>query len=285
MPKKAEGGENPPKAGRQAKRQAAPAAAAAADNGAGPSNENPPAKRPRGRPPKAVSVEPLAPEPAATTAARRLRKAADVSQPASENPTNIKAVPTKARGVSRRKRSRSSSTTTINDTASEPPKRRNARRKVSRGRSRSSSRGRHGGHARKARGPASSATQVGEEPPQNEEAQQEPPPCAVYLFVVGHEHALEARQEASPRPQSRVLQPPRKACEGEEGFESPIFNDAWEAQEGRQDHKEPEAKVEHEAGARIEALVPAARCVANPENAKNFPAIYVKLVLGPSTVL
>ncbi|KAL1422864.1 hypothetical protein MTO96_000443 [Rhipicephalus appendiculatus] len=91
MPKKAEGDENPPKAGRQAKRQAA--AVAAADNGAGPSKEDPAAKRPRGRPPKTVSVEPLAPEPVATTAARKLRKAADVSQPASENPTNIKACP------------------------------------------------------------------------------------------------------------------------------------------------------------------------------------------------
>ncbi|KAL1424439.1 hypothetical protein MTO96_020223 [Rhipicephalus appendiculatus] len=104
MPKKkAEGDEKPPKAGRQSKRQAT---AAAADDGAGPSSEAPPAKRPRGRPPKAVSVEPLAPEPVATTAARKLRKAADVSQPASENPANIKAVPTKARRVSRRKRSK-----------------------------------------------------------------------------------------------------------------------------------------------------------------------------------
>ncbi|KAL1424441.1 hypothetical protein MTO96_020225 [Rhipicephalus appendiculatus] len=116
MPKKAEGDENPPKAGRQAKRQAAPTAAAD-DHAAGPSNEAPPAKRPRGRPPKAVSVEPLAPEPVATTVVRKLRKKADASQPANENPTNIKAVPTKARRVSRRKRSRSSSTTTINDTA------------------------------------------------------------------------------------------------------------------------------------------------------------------------
>ncbi|XP_049267478.1 collagen alpha-2(I) chain-like [Rhipicephalus sanguineus] len=53
-----------PKAGR-AKRQAA-----AADNAAGPSNEAPAAKRPRGRPPKAVSVEPLAPKPIATTVGR-----------------------------------------------------------------------------------------------------------------------------------------------------------------------------------------------------------------------
>ncbi|KAL1424445.1 hypothetical protein MTO96_020229 [Rhipicephalus appendiculatus] len=89
MPKKAEGDENPPKAGRQAKRQAA----AADDHAAGPSNEAPPAKRPRGRPPKAVSVEPLAPKPVTTTAVRKLGKKADESQPASEDPSRGKAFP------------------------------------------------------------------------------------------------------------------------------------------------------------------------------------------------
>ncbi|KAL3183055.1 hypothetical protein MRX96_006838 [Rhipicephalus microplus] len=58
MPKKqAEVDENPSKAGRQAKRQTADAA----DNG--PTSEAPAAKRPRGRPRKAVATEPLAPKP------------------------------------------------------------------------------------------------------------------------------------------------------------------------------------------------------------------------------
>ncbi|KAH7984044.1 hypothetical protein HPB52_016513 [Rhipicephalus sanguineus] len=115
----------------------------------------PAAKRPRGRPPKAVSVEPLAPKP---TAARKTRKVEDAAQPATETPSNSKAVPTKAQRVSRRKRSRSSSPSSTVDTASDAPKRRSARRKVSRGRSRHSSRSRHGGRARKGRSRQSSAS-------------------------------------------------------------------------------------------------------------------------------
>ncbi|XP_037503615.2 uncharacterized protein LOC119378613 [Rhipicephalus sanguineus] len=67
--------EDPPEAGR-VRRQAATAAtaAAAADDVPGPSTETPAAKRPRGRPPKAVSVEPIAPKP---TAARKSRKTFD----------------------------------------------------------------------------------------------------------------------------------------------------------------------------------------------------------------
>ncbi|KAH7972938.1 hypothetical protein HPB52_019130 [Rhipicephalus sanguineus] len=94
-------GQRPPtvraNAGR-AKRQAA-----ADDSAAGPSNDAPAAKRPRGRPPKGVSVEPLAPKPVTTTAARKLRKAADATQPASEIPSTTKAGATKAPRVSRRK--------------------------------------------------------------------------------------------------------------------------------------------------------------------------------------
>ncbi|KAL3210363.1 hypothetical protein MRX96_008879 [Rhipicephalus microplus] len=59
LPKKqAEADENPPTAGWPAKRQAADAVA---DNGTGPSSKAPAAKRPCGRPRKAVAVEPLAP--------------------------------------------------------------------------------------------------------------------------------------------------------------------------------------------------------------------------------
>ncbi|KAL1414875.1 hypothetical protein MTO96_007135 [Rhipicephalus appendiculatus] len=69
--KQAEVKHGPRKSGRAKHR------AYADDNAAGPSNEASPSKRPRGRPPKGVSVEPLAPKPSATTAARKLRKAAD----------------------------------------------------------------------------------------------------------------------------------------------------------------------------------------------------------------
>ncbi|KAL1433209.1 hypothetical protein MTO96_012794 [Rhipicephalus appendiculatus] len=121
MPRKqAEGDEDRPKAGRQVKSQAG----AAADNAAGPSNEDPAAKRPRGRPPKAVSEEPLAPKPIATTAVRKLRKKADVSHPANENPSTGKAVDTKAPRKSRRKRSRSSFPSISSDTASQSAERR-----------------------------------------------------------------------------------------------------------------------------------------------------------------
>ncbi|KAH7984455.1 hypothetical protein HPB52_020984 [Rhipicephalus sanguineus] len=122
MPKKQEDGkEDPPKAGR-AKPQAA-------DDAPGPSTETPAAKRPRGRPPKAVSVDPLAPIPIAATAARKLRKAEDVAQPETESPSTSKAVPTKARRLSPRKRPRSSSSSGTVDTASDAPKRRRAKRR------------------------------------------------------------------------------------------------------------------------------------------------------------
>ncbi|XP_037520790.1 uncharacterized protein LOC119397437 [Rhipicephalus sanguineus] len=81
--KQAEVDDCAPKAGR-AKREAAAAA--------GRSNEASAAKRPRGRPHKGVSVEPPAPKPIATTAARKLRKVEDqlilhvkVLQPASQS--------------------------------------------------------------------------------------------------------------------------------------------------------------------------------------------------------
>ncbi|KAH7985469.1 hypothetical protein HPB52_025616 [Rhipicephalus sanguineus] len=120
--------EDPPEAGR-VRRQAATAAtaAAAADDVPGPSTETPAAKRPRGRPPKAVSVEPIAPKP---TAARKSRKVEDAAQPATETPSTSKAVPTKARRVSRKKRSRSSSPSSTVDTASDAPRRRGARRRT-----------------------------------------------------------------------------------------------------------------------------------------------------------
>ncbi|XP_037526881.1 histone H1, gonadal-like [Rhipicephalus sanguineus] len=125
MPKKeAEANRGPPKAGR-GKRQVA-----ADDDAAGPSNEATAAKRSRGRPPKVVSVEPLAPKPIATTAARKSRKAVQATQPESENPSAGKAVATRAPRVRRAKRSRSSSASSNNDTASEAPKRRSTKRKA-----------------------------------------------------------------------------------------------------------------------------------------------------------
>ncbi|KAL1435217.1 hypothetical protein MTO96_011139 [Rhipicephalus appendiculatus] len=120
--KQAEADQVPPK-GRRAKRQSA-----ADDSTASRSYEAPAAKRPLGRPPKGVSVELLAPKPIATTAARKLRKAADATPPSSENPSTSDAAATKAPIVSRRKRSRSSSTSTIHDTPSEVPKHRSAKR-------------------------------------------------------------------------------------------------------------------------------------------------------------
>ncbi|XP_037508390.2 histone H1.0-like [Rhipicephalus sanguineus] len=124
MPKKQEEGKEDPPNVERAQRQAA-----ADENAAGTSNEAPAPKRPRGRPPKAVPVEPIAPKPIATTAARKLRKTADATEPASENPFTSKAVKPKAPRVSRRKRSRSSSASSANDTASEAPMRRSARRR------------------------------------------------------------------------------------------------------------------------------------------------------------
>ncbi|XP_037508392.1 translation initiation factor IF-2-like [Rhipicephalus sanguineus] len=168
--KKAEGTTDPPKAAERAKRQAA-----VAGSGACPSNEAPAPKRPRGRPPKAVSVAPLAPKPVATTAARKLRKAAKATQPESENPSTSKAVATKAPGVSRRKRSGSSSPSNANDTAGEAPRRRSAK-------------------------PCKLDHTFGKKPWKKEEAQQEPPPGPLQKFFLGDERALEARQEASPCP-------------------------------------------------------------------------------------
>ncbi|KAL3183052.1 hypothetical protein MRX96_006835 [Rhipicephalus microplus] len=102
MPKKqAEVDENPSKAGRQAKRQTADAA----DNG--PTSEAPAAKRPRGRPRKAVATEPLAPKPVATTtAARKSRKKEGAAEPATENPSTSKAA-TRAPRTGRKKGSMS----------------------------------------------------------------------------------------------------------------------------------------------------------------------------------
>ncbi|KAL1435216.1 hypothetical protein MTO96_011138 [Rhipicephalus appendiculatus] len=140
--------------GRRAKRLSA-----ADDSTASPSYEASAAKRPRGRPPKGVSAELLAPKPIATAAARKLRKAANATQPASEDPSTSKAAATKSPRVSRRKRSRSSFPSNTNDTDIEAPKHRSAKREVSRGRSRRSSRSRHGGRARKARCHESSAVE------------------------------------------------------------------------------------------------------------------------------
>ncbi|KAH7972058.1 hypothetical protein HPB52_005944 [Rhipicephalus sanguineus] len=123
--KQAEANHAPPKA-RRAKRQAA-----ADDNAAGSSYEAPAAKRPRGPLSKCVSMEPLAPKPIATIVARKLRKTADATRPTSENPSTSQAVATEALRVSRRKRSRSSLWSGTNDTASEAPKRRGAKRKNS----------------------------------------------------------------------------------------------------------------------------------------------------------
>lgn len=162
MPKKqAEADEALQKAGRQVKRQAADAAAAV-DNGAGPSHEVPAVKPPRGRPPKIVAVQPQAPDPVATTAARKLRKKADASEPTGENPSTGKTVQTNTPRASRRKRWKSSSGSSATNTVSEAPKRRRVRRNVSRGRSRSSSRSRHEGRARKHRSLASLATRSAE---------------------------------------------------------------------------------------------------------------------------
>ncbi|KAL1474510.1 hypothetical protein MTO96_037918 [Rhipicephalus appendiculatus] len=108
--------------------------------------------------PRVVSVEPLAPKPIATTAARMLLKAADPTNRARENPSTSKAAATEAPRASRRKPSRSSSLGSTNDAASEAPKHRSAKRKVSCGGSRHSSRSRHSGRASKARSRESSAT-------------------------------------------------------------------------------------------------------------------------------
>ncbi|KAL3246160.1 hypothetical protein MRX96_057895 [Rhipicephalus microplus] len=40
-----------------------------------------------------------------------------------------------------------------------------------------------------------------------------------------NKHALKGRQKPSPRPQSRVLGPWKKACQGEEGFQPRLFNE------------------------------------------------------------
>ncbi|KAL1446905.1 hypothetical protein MTO96_028702 [Rhipicephalus appendiculatus] len=123
--KQAEANHGPPKTGRENRQ------AVADRNVARPSNEAPAAKRSLGRPPlQGVSMEPLAAKPIVTTMARKLRKAADATRPASKNPSTSKAVPTKDPRTSRRKRSRSSSTSAINGTASEPPKRRSAEGKM-----------------------------------------------------------------------------------------------------------------------------------------------------------
>ncbi|XP_049267204.1 serine/arginine-rich splicing factor 4-like [Rhipicephalus sanguineus] len=143
--KRAEENHGPPEA-RRAKRQApSDARATSASNGALA------AKRPRGRPPNCVSAEPLAPKPIATTAARKSRKAAEATQPESENPSASQAVATRAPRASRRKRPRISFPSSTNDMANEALKCRSAKRNVSVGRSRHSSRRRHSGCARKAR--------------------------------------------------------------------------------------------------------------------------------------
>ncbi|KAL1480638.1 hypothetical protein MTO96_050858 [Rhipicephalus appendiculatus] len=151
--KQAEASHSPPKAGRAKRR------AAADDRVGGRSNEALAAKRPRGRPPKGASVEPLAPKVIATTRGRKLKKAADSMQPASENLSTNEVISTKASIVRRRRLSSSSSPSITNGTASEAPKYRSAERKASRGRSRRSSRSRHGGPARNASSRESSATQ------------------------------------------------------------------------------------------------------------------------------
>ncbi|KAL3203132.1 hypothetical protein MRX96_042143 [Rhipicephalus microplus] len=106
---------------------------AASDNASGSFNEAPAAKRPRGRPSKGVSVEPLATKPIATTADRRLWKGVVATQPVSANTPTSNAVMTDVSRASCKKRSRSSSPSSASDTASEAPKRRSTSRKVSRG--------------------------------------------------------------------------------------------------------------------------------------------------------
>ncbi|KAL3203144.1 hypothetical protein MRX96_042155 [Rhipicephalus microplus] len=135
-----------PKAGRS-KRQVA-----ASDDAVGAFNEASVAKRPRGRPPKGVSVEPLETKSIATTAARRLRKAVVATQRVTDNISTRKAVATITPRASCRKRSRGSSAGSASDAAIEAPKRRSSKGKLSCGRSGHSSRSRHGGPARKARG-------------------------------------------------------------------------------------------------------------------------------------
>ncbi|KAL3183054.1 hypothetical protein MRX96_006837 [Rhipicephalus microplus] len=200
MPKKqAEVDENPSKAGRQAKRQTADAA----DNG--PTSEAPAAKRPRGRPRKAVATEPLAPKPVATTtAARKSRKKEGAAEPATENPSTSKAA-TRAPRTGRKKGSMSPPRRSASDAASEAPKRRRASRK-----------------------PRELSDAVREKPREKEEAPREPPPRPVCLIILGHnKHALESAREASPRAQPRLLGPRRKARQGkEEGFEQRIDNEA-----------------------------------------------------------
>ncbi|KAL3226058.1 hypothetical protein MRX96_025276 [Rhipicephalus microplus] len=94
--------------------------------------------------------------PIAPTPARKLRKATEVTQPEAENPSASKEVAGKAPRITRAKRSRSSSSKSPNDTASEAPKRHRSK-KVSRSQSTHSSRSRHIGQARKARGRRSSS--------------------------------------------------------------------------------------------------------------------------------
>ncbi|KAL3217141.1 hypothetical protein MRX96_032575 [Rhipicephalus microplus] len=196
-----------PKAGRS-KRQVA-----ASDNAAGSFNEAAAAKRPRGRPSKGVSVEPLATKSIATTADRRLWKVVVAMQLVSANIPTSNAVMTDASRASCRKRSRGPSPSSASDAASEAPKRRNTSRKVSRGRSslvRKKRRIRVRHHARY----GSSAL----------------------------EHALEVRQEASPQLLSHVVEARRKAGEGEEGSEQRLFNYTRQVLEGTQD---PEALGEN----------------------------------------
>ncbi|KAL3171395.1 hypothetical protein MRX96_013611 [Rhipicephalus microplus] len=148
--KQAKANSGPPKTGREKR------LAAADKNAAGPSNDAPATKRPRGRPPKASSEGPLAPTPTVATPAPKLRKAVGVTQLKGENASARKNVAAKTPRVTRRKRSRSFSSSSTNDTASEAPKRHRSNQ-VSRGRSRHSSRSRHSGRARKTRGRRSSS--------------------------------------------------------------------------------------------------------------------------------
>ncbi|KAL3182786.1 hypothetical protein MRX96_034427 [Rhipicephalus microplus] len=105
----------------------------------------------------------LAPTPIASTPARKLRKATEVTQPEGENPSTSKEVAAKAPRMRRTKRSRSSSSESPNYTASEGPKRRPPK-KVSRGRSRHSSRSSYAGPDRKARTRCSSASSEASHP-------------------------------------------------------------------------------------------------------------------------
>ncbi|KAL3187895.1 hypothetical protein MRX96_000513 [Rhipicephalus microplus] len=132
-----------------------------ARNHASRSIEVPAAKRPCGRPPKAVAVKPLALGLEITE--ERQCRGAHWQKPVQKLKTS-KAFATKAPRASHRKHSKSVPLGSASDVASEAPKHRRLSRKMSRGRSRSSSRSHRGGrerkHRRRARSVSSSSVKT-----------------------------------------------------------------------------------------------------------------------------